>query len=149
MTTVKSRNAVMIEKVKLSEVELNLPLGTPARLRGIDANGNSITPTFTEVGNVMRIYAYSFELKSGEEQDIGISDYGMYMVASSTLGGSAIFICGSYKECFVSDGGRGVICDYTDGTKSIVFGRKEGGGNFFIKNNSIYNVNIKIRRISF
>lgn len=42
--------------------------GTPARLRGLDANGNSISPTLTEVMNAMGIYTYRFTLAAGEEK---------------------------------------------------------------------------------
>ena len=36
--------------------------GTPARLRGLAANGNSISPTVEEVMNAIGIYTYSFTL---------------------------------------------------------------------------------------
>lgn len=38
--------------------------GTPARLRGLAANGNSISPTLEEVMNAMGIHTYSFTLAS-------------------------------------------------------------------------------------
>jgi hypothetical protein len=122
--------------------------GTPARLRGLAANGNSISPTVVEVMNAMGIYTYSFTLAEGEEKDLGDLGYGMYLVASSTVGASAIFVCGSFKECIASDVGQKEFCDYADATKRIVFGRKETNGNFFIKNNGSYVLNIKIRKIS-
>lgn len=122
--------------------------GTPVRLRGLAANGNSISPTVVEVMNAMGIYTYSFTLAEGEEKDLGDLGYGMYLVASSTVGASAIFVCGSFKECIASDVGQKEFCDYADATKRIVFGRKETNGNFFIKNNGSYVLNIKIRKIS-
>lgn len=120
--------------------------GTPTRLRGLDANGNSISPTIQEVMNAMGIYTYSFTLASNEEKDLGDLGYGMYFLTSAALGISAAFICGAYPNCFVSDGGYNAYCDYTDGTKSVVFGRKELNGNFFIKINR--NADIKIKRIT-
>ncbi len=45
--------------------------GTPARLRGLAANGNSISPTLEEVMNAMGIYTYRFTLAAGEEKDLG------------------------------------------------------------------------------
>lgn len=123
--------------------------GTPARLRGLAANGNSISPTVKEVENAMGIYSYNLELNAGEEKDLGNLGYGIYMIISTTIGTSAIYICGSFKECFVSSGGRNDFSDYADGTKSVVFGRKETNGGFFIKNNLSYSINIAIRRISF
>ena len=53
--------------------------GTPARLRGLAANGNSISPTLEEVMNAMGIYTYSFTLAAKEEKDLGDLGYGMYL----------------------------------------------------------------------
>lgn len=122
--------------------------GTPARLRGLAANGNSISPTLKEVMNEMGIHTYSFTLASNEEKDLGNLGYGLYLVTSPNIAISAIFICGALSNSFVSDGGYNAYCDYTDGTKSIVFGRKETNGNFFIKNNRKTETYIILKRIS-
>ena len=122
--------------------------GAPARLRGLAANGNSISPTLEEVMNAMGIYTYSFTLAAGEEKDLGNLGYGMYFLTSTALGISAAFICSSYPDSFISDGGKGRYCDYTDGSKSIVFGRKELNGSFFIKNNQNEERDIRIKKIS-
>ena len=120
--------------------------GKPARLRGLAANGNSISPTLEEVMNAMGIYIFNLTLAAGEEKDLGNLGYGMYLLTSSTIGISAIFICSAYPSCFVSDAGNNLFCDYTDGTKSVVFGRKELNGNFFIKISR--DADIKIKRIT-
>lgn len=122
--------------------------GTPTRLRGLAANGDSISPTLGEVMNAMGIYTYSFTLASNEEKDLGNLGYGLYLVTSPNIAISAIFICGALSNSFVSDGGYNTYCDYTDGTKSIVFGRKETNGNFFIKNNRKTETYIILKRIS-
>lgn len=122
--------------------------GAPARLRGLAANGNSISPTLEEVMNEMGIHTYSFTLASNEEKDLGNLGYGMYFLTSTALGISAAFICSSYPDSFISDGGKGRYCDYTDGSKSIVFGRKELNGSFFIKNNQNEERDIRIKKIS-
>ena len=120
--------------------------GTPARLRGLAANGNSISPTLAEVMNAMGIYTYSFTLAAGEEKDLGNLGYGLYLVTSPNSATTAIFSCGAYPSCFVSDGNKNTYCDYTDGTKSVVFGRKEVNGNFFIKISR--DADIRIKRIT-
>ena len=122
--------------------------GTPARLRGLAANGNSISPTLEEVMNAMGIYTYSFTLAAGEEKDLGNLGYGLYLVTSPNIAISAIFICGALSSSFVSDGGYNAYCDYTDGAKSVVFGRKESNGNFFIKNNRKDAIVLRIKGIS-
>ena len=122
--------------------------GTPTRLRGLAANGNSISPTLEEVMNAMGIYTYSFTLASNEEKDLGNLGYGLYLVTSPNIAISAIFICGALSNSFVSDGGYNAYCDYTDDTKSIVFGRKETNGNLFIKSNRKTETYIILKRIS-
>ena len=96
----------------------------------------------------MGIYTYSFTLAANEEKDLGNLGYGMYFLTSTALGISAAFICSSYPDSFISDGGKGRYCDYTDGSKSIVFGRKELNGSFFIKNNQNEERDIRIKKIS-
>ncbi len=122
--------------------------GTPARLRGLAANGNSISPTLEEVMNAIGIYTYSFTLAAGEEKDLGNLGYGLYLVTSPDSATTAIFSCGAYPSCFVSDAGRNNYSDYTDNTKGIVFGRKEVNGNFFITNRYKNVISIKIKRIT-
>ena len=38
-----------MEKIQFSEVEKNLPSGTPAKIRTLDSSGNSILSTISEV----------------------------------------------------------------------------------------------------
>ena len=122
--------------------------GTPARLRGLAANGNSISPTLEEVMNAMGIYTYSFTLAAGEEKDLGNLGYGIYLLSSPQPSVTAIYSCGSYPDCFVSDGGRNYCSDYKDVTKKILFGRKETNGNFFIKNNYDVIAYVNLKRIA-
>ena len=123
--------------------------GTPARLRGLAANDNSISPTLEEVMNAMGIYTYSFTLAAGEEKDLGnLGGYGLYLVTSPNIAKTAIYSCGAAIKCFVSDAGANAYCDYADGTKLIVFGRKEINGSYFIKSNHSEIASIRIKRIS-
>ena len=123
--------------------------GTPARLRGLAANGNSISPTIQEVMNAMEIYIFNLTLAAGEEKDLGDLGYGMYLLASPNNAATAIFAFGSYSKSFVSDAGSNFYCDYTDGTKPIVFGRKTVNGSFFLKNNDGNSVSLFLKRISY
>ena len=87
--------------------------GKPARLRGLDANGNSISPTVVEVMKAMEIYIFNLTLAAGEEKDLGNLGYGMYLLASPNNAVTAIYSVGAYQKCFVSDGGNNLFCDYT------------------------------------
>lgn len=121
--------------------------GTPVRLRGLAANGNSISPTLEEVMNAIGIYIFNLTLAVGEEKDLGDLGYGMYLLASPNNAATAIFAFGAYSKGFVSDAGSNSYCDYTDGTKDVVFGRKTINGSFFIKNNRSTEISIVLKRI--
>ena len=135
----------MADKQDIKENEMSG--GTPTRLRGLAANGDSISPTLTEVISAMGIHTHSFTLAAGEEKDLGNLGYGLYLVTSPNIAISAIFICGALSSSFVSDGGYNVYCDYTDGTKGVAFGRKTTNGSFFIKNNRSTETYIVLKRI--
>lgn len=120
--------------------------GKPARLRGLAANGNSISPTLEEVMNAMEIYIFNLTLAAGEEKDLGDLGYGMYLLASPNNAATAIFAFGAYSKGFVSDAGSNSYCDYTDGTKDVVSVENDNG-SFFIKNNRSTETFIVLKRI--
>ena len=151
--------------------------GTPARLRGLAANGNSISPTLAEVVSAMPIATHSSKGIMSADQAfylrettiiggvaggfphryklIGILNYDAYAPfrVNISMGSYAstdrylIDATLTYQKCFVSDGGNNLFCDYTDGTKSVVFGRKTTNGNFFLKNNRSTETSIVLKRI--
>ena len=53
----------MADKQDIQENEMSG--GTPARLRGLDANGNSISPTLEEVMNAMELIYKMFTVPAG------------------------------------------------------------------------------------
>lgn len=138
----------MIETIKFEDVEKNLPSGVPANIRALDSSGNSISSSLKNVREAIEIYIYGLSLKQDEEKDLGNLGYGMYLITAVEIGVSAIFIFGSYETCFVSDANKNVFCDYADGTKTIVFGRKTLNGNIFIKSRRAALTNIRIKKIS-
>ncbi len=108
--------------------------GTPARLRGLAANGNSISPTLEEVMNAMGIYTYRFTLAAGEEKDLG--DLDSVCISYIPQQCSNCYICFWFLfKRFCVRCRLNFYCDYTDGTKGFAFGRKTTNGSFFIKNN--------------
>lgn len=79
--------------------------GTPARLRGLAANGNSISPTVAEVMNAMPVATMErkglaeicqgrtfYTLEPNEFIDIPILYYGIYMFVSETIDGISLLI---------------------------------------------------------
>lgn len=60
--------------------------GTPARLRGLDANGNSISPTLAEVMNAMGIYTKKWDSNKGDLLEIN-APYSIFIIGESVIGG--------------------------------------------------------------
>lgn len=110
--------------------------GTPARLRGLAANGNSISPTLEEVMNEMGIHTYSFTLAAKEEKDLGDLGYGMYLLASPNNAATAIFAFGSYSKGFVSDAGSNFTVIIQMGLKVLLSVEKRQMVAFYQNNRS-------------
>ena len=60
--------------------------GTPKRLRGLDANGNSISPTLAEVMNAMGIYTKKWDSNKGDLLEIN-APYSIFIIGESVIGG--------------------------------------------------------------
>ena len=56
-----------MEKIQFSEVEKNLPSGTPAKIRTLDSSGNSILSTISEVAKSIGAYNLTKTFGSLEE----------------------------------------------------------------------------------
>lgn len=85
--------------------------GTPARLRGLAANGNSISPTVAEVMNAMPVANMGrkgladicqgrtfYSLEPNEFIDIPILYYGIYMFVNETIDGISLLIQIAYSK---------------------------------------------------
>ena len=60
--------------------------GAPARLRGLAANGNSISPTLEEVMNAMGIYTKKWDSNKGDLLEIN-APYSIFIIGESVIGG--------------------------------------------------------------
>ena len=74
--------------------------GTPARLRGLDANGNSISPTLEEVASAGQ-GRVEYSIVGEGSVDIPLPYYGIFLFVSEELDGSSLlFHLAYYKEDF-------------------------------------------------
>ena len=60
--------------------------GSPTRLRGLAANGNSISPTLEEVMNAMGIYTKKWDSNKGDLLEIN-APYSIFIIGESVIGG--------------------------------------------------------------
>ena len=114
--------------------------GTPARLRGLDKNGNSISPTLEEVTSAIPVATMErkglaeicqgrtyYTLNPNEFIDIPILYYGIYLFVSETIDGTSLLIQIAYSKAdtkIISDpsgiqGLRFKLEKLNDGDKSI------------------------------
>lgn len=85
--------------------------GTPARLRGLAANGNSISPTVEEVIKAMPVATMEgkglavqcqgrtlYSLNPNEFIDIPIEYYGIYLFVSEQIAGTSLLFQKAYNK---------------------------------------------------
>lgn len=114
--------------------------GTPARLRGLSANGDSISPTLGEVISAIPVATMGgkglaercqgrtyYSLEPNEFIDILIEYYGIYLFVSETIDGTSLLIQISYSKTNTKvildpsgiQGSKFKIEKINDGDKSI------------------------------
>ena len=94
--------------------------GTPKRLRGLDANGNSISPTLAEVAKALpKRNQFDVEIAAGEEYSLSVSVYNtLFLYETSSIGfGCMIFLGWERTEilgnsAFSNNNTAGKICIY-------------------------------------
>lgn len=104
------------------------------------------------VGGLLDInYIFNTELGASEEIDLGLSYYGLFLLSCPTNGGTAFYKIGSATSCFLHGykyGESELFGDFTSsGSEKIIFGRKDFGGNIFVKNNDVRTLHIRIKMI--
>lgn len=123
--------------------------GTPKRLRGLAANGDSISPTLEEVMNAMGINRYVYELIDGQEVSLETTDSGLYVVHVSYYAHIALYVIGSYARNAIITPDSNFFGSFNANTNlSILFGRKENNGVLYIRNNSGQKLTAIIKKIA-
>lgn len=121
--------------------------GTPTYLRGIASNGNGIRVTRNEAKKFVGIFYNEYSVEAKEEMDLGQLEYGygLYVLFCPEIGLAATYVIASYP---IQSNNPSYFGDYISNPESsIVFGRKETNGNFFLKNNMNGTSTVRIIRI--
>lgn len=123
--------------------------GIPARLRGLDTNGNSISPTLTKVMDAMGFKRYVYELIDGQELSLETADNGLYIVYISYYSYIALYIIGPYGHNSITTPDSNFFGSFVANTDlKILFGRKANEDVLYIKNNSGQKVIANIKKIT-
>ena len=123
--------------------------GIPARLRGLDVNGNSISPTLEKVMDAMGFKRYVYELIDGQELSLETTDSGLYIVYVSYYAYVALYIISPYTHNSITSYDSRFFGNFVASTDlKILFGRKVDTGVLYIKNNSGQKVIVNIKKIT-
>ena len=89
--------------------ESGMGSGTPTKIRALDANGNSISPSISEVNSVMPMATltssgmtgpsqarYSFVVNANSSLILLLPHYGMYLLVNEQISGDSLLFYKSY-----------------------------------------------------
>ena len=116
--------------------------GTPTRLRGLDANGDSISPTLAEVMNAMGIYTKKWDSNKGDLLEIN-APYSIFIIGESVIGGH---IMGVFANNITVLSTARQFCETKDQERTINIYRKVE--HSIIVQNNIEKMNIRILFLS-
>ncbi len=116
----------MIEKIRLSEVESNLPGGVPANIRALDSSENSIISSAKDVGKAIGIIRGSIALMPS--QTIEIPRYRGIAIFSSPINPGALVLILPEKS-------------YSNIAKVVELANKTDGGIVFNKEGDFLELN--------
>ena len=137
-----------MEKMQFSEVEKNLPSGTPAKIRTLDSSGNSILSTISEVAKSIGAYYLTKTFAPLEEYEVK-EVKGCLILAQNASIQHEIGVAILYSNL------GGVVLNNVSGVsfleqnkQAFSIYRKETNGSIYIKNNTETSRVIYVRLIS-
>ena len=115
--------------------------GTPARLRGLDANGNSISPTLTEVAKALpKRNEFNIEIEVGEIYSLNVGSYNTLFVYYTSSGGVGCMVLLGRSYTYIIGDNRFSSSDVPD--KICIY--NTGLGKYAIKNGMSSLITLKI-----
>lgn len=115
--------------------------GTPARLRGLDANGNSISPTLTEVAKALpKRNEFSIKIEVGEIYSLDVGSYNTLFVYYTSSGGVGCMVLLGWSNTYIIGNNRFSSSDVPD--KICIY--NTGLGKYAIKNGLSSSITLKI-----
>lgn len=115
--------------------------GTPARLRGLDANGNSISPTLTEVAKALpKRNEFNIKIEVGEIYSLDVGSYNTLFVYYTSSGGVGCMVLLGWSYTYIIGDNRFSSSDVPD--KICIY--NTGLGKYAIKNGLSSSIALKI-----
>lgn len=89
----------------------------------------------------------TYTLAPGEEVDTGFTNYGLYLMRTTSVGQTAIVLIGTAPGASVIVGSEATFTtDLNSTTSRFIVNRKESNGNIFVKNISTTERQFQIKR---
>lgn len=121
--------------------------GKPTRLRGLDANGNSISPTIVEVENTILKNYITIILQPGESSSEISMSYSIYSLMESSSIGISVVVFSVYNITpqFVGIGSNHLVTSEQDGKICVI---RTGGSTIKFINKTSRLIGITLKKIS-
>ena len=89
----------------------------------------------------------TYTLAPGEEVDTGFSNFGLYLMRTTSTGQTAVVLIGTSSNSSVIVGSEATFTtDLTSTTSRFIVNRKENNGNIFVKNITTISRQFQIKR---
>ena len=89
----------------------------------------------------------TYTLAPGEEVNTGFSNYGLYLMRTTSTGQTAVVLIGTASDSSVIVGSESTFTtDLTSTTSRFIVNRKENNGNIFVKNITTIERQFQIKR---
>ncbi len=103
----------------------------------INANGNLLKINKADLSKVIKSLmfpSWQVTLAPGEEYDLKVFHYGLYMVRSGDLGSTGLFVIGAQPGAAMIGYHESAFSTDFNSTGKIVMSKKEVNGNIYLKN---------------
>jgi hypothetical protein len=115
--------------------------GTPTRLRGLDANGNSISPTLKEVAKALpKRNEFNIDIEAGEIYSLNVGSYNTLFVYYTSSAGVGCMVLLGWSSTYIIGNNRFSSSDVPD--KICIY--NTGLGRYAIKNGLSSLITLKI-----
>jgi len=117
----------------------------------LDASGNPLLINKSDLSKTIKSLmfpSWKVTLAPGEEYDLKVSYYGLYMVRSGDLGSTGLFVIGAYPGAIMLGYYESVFSTDFNSTGKFVLSKKEVNGNIHLKNTMGKSVNVSVMQIT-
>lgn len=117
----------------------------------LDTSGNPLLINKSDLSKTIKSLmfpSWQVTLAPGEEYDLKVSHYGLYIVRSGDLGSTALFVIGANPGAAILEYNDFIFSTDFNSTGKIVLSKKEQNGTIFLKNTRGSNTKVFVMQIT-